>query len=349
MDDFAARSVQPWIRQFFVLTHRNLKEKFRRWDVIAMNVLISTIIAVFISCGPWSNIGRYQESIVKRNGIIFFCTIHQGLVPSLQGTYAFPMERALMLRERAAGAYYVSAYFLAKTAIDSVFQLMAPFIFTAFVYPIIGLNPDGNKPFVFLGIQLLLCNAAVSLSNMCSCLFVSIDLATLVLACAMEITRLYSSFYISPKLLDTNSNWKVSGPLLLFTEDALLIHALFVQLDCTAATTTTTCRVFTPLSFLIYSNLSPLFYVQFFDQISYLKYGYVGLVLNEYEGLKYRCGTTLQPRDDACTAADILTGEQTMYQFGYDRYTIQYCAGCLVAYIGVCRFASYLSLRYLKA
>lgn len=211
MDDFATRSVQPWLRQFLVLTHRNLKEKFRRWDIIAMNVLISTIIAVFISCGPWSNIGRYQESIVKRNGIIFFCTIHQGLVPSLQGTYAFPMERALMLRERAAGAYYVSAYFLAKTAIDSIFQLMAPFIFTAFVYPIIGLNPQGNKPFVFLGIQLLLCNAAVSLSNMCSCVFVSIDLATLVLACSMEITRLYSSFYISPKLLDTHAKWKVSG------------------------------------------------------------------------------------------------------------------------------------------
>ena len=301
-----------------------------------MNVFISTIIAVFISCGAWSNIGTYQESIVKRNGILFFCTIHQGLVPSLQGTYAFPMERSLMLRERAAGAYYVSAYFLAKTCIDSLFQLVAPFIFTAFVYPIIGLNPSGNKVFVFLGLQLLICNAAVSLSNMCSCVFVSIDLATLVLACAMEITRLYSAFYISPKLLDSHQNWKVSGLLLLCTKDALLIHAPFVQLDCT--TSTTTCRLCSPLPILIYSHLSPPFYVQFFDEISYLKYGYVGLVLNEYKGLKYKCGTALDPQT-VCLPGNILTGEQTMKTFGYDRFTIEYCAGCLIAYIAVCRFA----------
>ena len=252
MDDFDARRVQPWLWQFLVLVNRNLKEKFRRWDIIAMNVLISTIIAVFISCGAWSNIGTYQDSIVKRNGIFFFCTIHQGVVPSLQGTYAFPMERALMLRERSAGAYYVSAYFLAKTFVDSVFQLMAPFVFTAFVYPIIGLNPAGDKAFVFLGFQLLICNAAVALSNMCSCVFVSIDLATLVLACAMEITRLYSAFYVSPRLLDSHPNWKVSGLLLFFTEDALLIHALFVQLDCTTTTTATTpCRLHSPSSFLV--------------------------------------------------------------------------------------------------
>ena len=96
----------------------------------------------------------------------------------------------------------------------------------------------------------------------------------------------------------------------------------------------------------LFSSL-PTIYVQFFDEISYLKYGYVGLVLNEYQGLKYKCGTTLKPRT-VCEPDDILTGEDTMYKFGYDRFTIEYCAGCLIAYIAVCRFASYLSLRFIK-
>ena len=155
--------------------------------------------------------GNYADSIPKRNAIMFFTVIHQGVVSSLQGTYAFPMERAIMLRERAAGAYYVSAYFLSKTGVDSFFQLLAPIIFTAFVYPIIGLNTsESQKPFVFLAFQMLLCNCAVALSNMCSCIFVSIEMSTVVLACAMEITRLYSAFFVSPVLLDSYSKWKVS-------------------------------------------------------------------------------------------------------------------------------------------
>ena len=210
LDDFSARAVQPWIWQFIVLTHRNLMEKVRRWDIVAMNIFITCIVAVFIACGAWFQIGNYSDSIPKRNAIMFFTVIHQGVVSSLQGTYAFPIERAIMLRERAAGAYYVSAYFLSKTGVDSFFQLMAPFIFTAFVYPIIGLNLyTYDKPFIFLGFQLLLCNSAVALSNMCSCIFVSIEMSTVVLACAMEITRLYSAFFVSPLLLDSYPKWKV--------------------------------------------------------------------------------------------------------------------------------------------
>jgi hypothetical protein len=33
---------------------------------------------------------------------------------------------------------------------------------------------------------------------------------------------------------------------------------------------------------------------------------------------------------------------------GYNQYTITFCAGVLVAYIAVCCFGSYLSLRFIK-
>ena len=60
--------------------------------------------------------------------------------PPTQGTYSFPLERALMLRERAAGSYYCSAYFLAKVTVETFIQLLSPIVFTAFVYPLCGLN-----------------------------------------------------------------------------------------------------------------------------------------------------------------------------------------------------------------
>ena len=128
--DFTLRAFQPWYWQFLTICHREFLSKLRRWDIIAMNVFITCVVATFIGCGAWRNIGHHQQSIAKRNPLLFFTVIHQGVVSSLQGTYAFPIERALMLRERQSGAYYVSAYFTAKSWVDMFIQAWMPIIFT---------------------------------------------------------------------------------------------------------------------------------------------------------------------------------------------------------------------------
>ena len=76
-----------------------------------------------------------------------------------------------------------------------------------------------------------------------------------------------------------------------------------------------------------------------------MKYGYIGLCLNEYQDLTYVCGSAAVP---GCTEKTVYFGETTMKSFGYDRYTIDYCVGCMIVYIAVCRISSYLALRFLK-
>jgi ATP-binding cassette subfamily G (WHITE) protein 2 len=41
---------------------------------------------------------------------------------------SFPSERLLVLRERAAGTYYASAYFAAKVVVDCAMQLPIPVV-----------------------------------------------------------------------------------------------------------------------------------------------------------------------------------------------------------------------------
>jgi len=138
-DDFTPRAVPLWFQQFGTLFMRNMTEKIRRWDIFAMNVLVTIIVSIFIGTGAWKLIGTNQDSIPKRNAILFFCTIHQGVIATLQGIYAFPMERALMLRERQSGSYYVSAYFCGKFLCDMLWQAPIPVLFTCIVYPLTGL------------------------------------------------------------------------------------------------------------------------------------------------------------------------------------------------------------------
>lgn len=96
-----------------------------------------------------------------------------------------------MLRERAAGSYVISAYFLAKSAADFLFQIWAPVIFTCIVYPSVGFADTPGQFMVFMGFMILTSNATSSLMNMLSCLFVSIEMSTVVAACSWEILRLY--------------------------------------------------------------------------------------------------------------------------------------------------------------
>jgi len=207
-DDFTPRAVPLWFQQFGTLFMRNMTEKIRRWDIFAMNVLVTIIVSIFIGTGAWKLIGTNQDSIPKRNAILFFCTIHQGVIATLQGIYAFPMERALMLRERQSGSYYVSAYFCGKFLCDMLWQAPIPVLFTCIVYPLTGLALfPASKFFVFMGITFLCSASATSLAGMCCCLFVSIELAAVVLAMLMELTRLYSGFFISPALLLSNTDY----------------------------------------------------------------------------------------------------------------------------------------------
>ena len=283
----------PWYNQFYILLQRYLVEKFRRWDLILFNVTLSLVAATFIGMGAWHHLDHSNTDLAKRNPLIMFCVMHQGVVSALQGTYSFPMERAQMLRERAAGTYQVSAYFLAKSIAEMTFQLIIPVLFSVTVYPLTSLNPNINNFFVFLVLNTLGSFAATSLSNMMSCLFVSIELSTIGLALVMEISRLYSGFFVSPKTLRTLStfdSWK------------------------------------------------------FADAISYMKYLYVGLCVNEYQGQRFYC-TASEEKNGVCP---FTTGEKWMKMYGYDAYSTEYCCGMLCAYIIVCRICAYLSLRFIK-
>lgn len=81
---------------------------------------------------------------------------------------AFPSERLLVLRERAAGTYYASAYFMAKITAETATQLPIPIIFSAIVYWLVGLQPTASK-FVIFTAFMMLCNLAGKLPPLTSC------------------------------------------------------------------------------------------------------------------------------------------------------------------------------------
>lgn len=296
-----------WLSQWWVLFLRSIHSHLRKWDVLALNVVVTLVIAGFVCGSVWNDIGTTKSSGSRRQPALFFCVIHQGIVASLQGTHSFPLERALMLRERASGAYTVSAYFLGKTLADIVImQLLPPILFTCVVYPTIGFAPSTDQFFMFMFFMILTSMAATSLANLAACLCVGVERATVLLAAAYEISRLYGAWFISPKLMSDYSDWR------------------------------------------------------FADTLSYIKYSFVGVSLNEDLHLRLHCDPSELTKSTSssgvvtynCVIAPLnkapYTGDAYNAYYGYDQYTIGGCIGALILYIFSCRLLAYLALRYIK-
>jgi len=75
------------------------------------------------------------------------------------------------------------------------------------------------------------------------------------------------------------------------------------------------------------------------DALSYIKYAFIGVSLNELNDLEFQCPSG---------TCEITTGEQVAAQKGYDDFTIHFCAGILILYILVCRFIGYVGLKFIK-
>ncbi|KXZ51257.1 hypothetical protein GPECTOR_13g744 [Gonium pectorale] len=282
------RDVTPWHVQFRVLLRRSLKETWRKRSTTYVLMLQTVIIAVLIGT-VFLRIGTDQKSTVRRQPVLFFTVINQGMFGALIVINSFPSERMLSLRERAAGTYHCSAYFLAKVTAETISQLPAPILFSCVVYFLVGLQPVASKFFIYMALMVLCSTAATSLALAVSAIARTTDMAVTILPMALEICRLFGGFFLSPANLPKYFSW--------------------------------------------------------LDALSYVKYTYVGISLNELHGLELHCTPSQLNSAGKCP---ITSGEQTIKSLGLDYIGIADCVGILIAYIVICRVIAYLGVRYLK-
>lgn len=134
---------------------------------------------------------------------------------------------------------------------------------------------------------MILCSlSATSLALMISALCKTTDMSVTVLPMALEVSRLFGGFFLSPANLPKYFSW--------------------------------------------------------LDALSYAKYTYVGISLNELTGLELSC-------EGLTSGTCIKTGQQTITSLGLDYISIGGCIGALLAFIIFCRIVAFLGVRFLKS
>ncbi|CAF3369437.1 unnamed protein product [Rotaria sp. Silwood1] len=283
-----------WHKQVRILVRRNLREQLRKISLVITSILQTAIMAILIGT-VFLKIGNTQRSIVRREPVLFFCAINQGVFGALTVINSFPVERTLTLRERASGTYFASAYFVAKILADTLVQLPVPILFSCIVYFLIGLQQEAGKFFLFMFFIILCSITSTSMALMVSALCRTTSLSVTVLPMVLEVTRLFGGFFIAPS------------------------------------------RV-------------PL-YLSWIDALSYIKYTFVGVALNELHGLNLSCEgvkTTIVNATYNLTAKCIHNGEELIHERGYNYISIGGCIGVLLAFVIFCRGLAFIGVRFLK-
>ena len=88
---------------------------------------------------------------------------------------------------------------------------------------------------------------------------------------------------------------------------------------------------------------------KFADSLSYIKYSFVGVSLNENNNLLITCLSN-ELTNTSCIIPPLnippYTGNAFNSYYGYNEYTISFCAGILLIYIFGCKLITYLALKY---
>lgn len=150
---------------------------------------------------------------------LFFHSVYWGFQPVGQAALAFSQEKAVVMKERAAGSYRLSAYYIAKSFSELPLVIVLPFIEFTFAYFMAGMHgPD--RWIISYFVLITSCLAAQSLGLFVGTILSNLKEALTAAQIAMLGSMLVGGFYVLN--LPTWIQWIQYFSFITYTFDAML-------------------------------------------------------------------------------------------------------------------------------
>ncbi|XP_025089507.1 ABC transporter G family member 21-like isoform X1 [Pomacea canaliculata] len=118
--------------QYKMLNWRTFKQSRSR-IISKYNIVNSMSVAIVLGL-LWFQIERTHETIKERMGYLFFMSTYWSFMPMFDALTSFPPERPVVRKERAAGAYRLSAFYFAKMSSELPLIFVMPSLFITITY-----------------------------------------------------------------------------------------------------------------------------------------------------------------------------------------------------------------------
>jgi len=194
-----------WIDQFILLAKRAFRQLLRDQFGFVLDICMRLFFAFLLGAMYW-HLGNTQQAIQGTVGVLFFVLIQTTFsqISAVQNT--FHNEKSVIMRERQAKMYHVSAYYAAKTIAELAIKLWSPILFAVIVYWMAWLNPHASNFFVFVSILVLIAMCGTSLGLLVSALAPNANAAGALGPLLVIIFVLGGGFY---QKLTAMPNWLV--------------------------------------------------------------------------------------------------------------------------------------------
>ena len=195
-----------WFVQVQILMQRQAKETWRNLLPFKINLGQALVFATVLSL-MYSSMRKELKSVPDRTGVLFFMIINTTFGGVFMVISTFPKEKAIIIRERNAKAYQVSAYMFSKYAADISQRFIPPLVYGGILYWSLGLNPKATSFFVFIAFLLLTRLVGESLGMAICAVTPSTEAAQALAPPTVIITLLFGGFYINQDNLPTYLSW----------------------------------------------------------------------------------------------------------------------------------------------
>ena len=202
-----------FLLQLAVLCERNARS-LSRDPVLFYTRVVQTAVVSLLAGAVFFKLGFEQKTVMNRTGAIFFVLVNQSLAAIIGVLQTFPVERAVVQREQAAGAYGIPAYFLAKSVSSLPFELVFPAAFSTVCFWMMNLRGGAGSGEVstwlqFAAVSVLTSNVATSMG-----LWISTAAPTVGVALALAPVVLMPFMLFSGFLVNVESVAPAFDPLL---------------------------------------------------------------------------------------------------------------------------------------
>ena len=153
----------PYSTQFIVLYGRAFKNS--KANLFTKLTVFRTVSVSLIAGIMFFQMPNTEKRIPDQSGFIFFNMIHWFFTSMFSGLLVFLPERPVLAKERAAGTYQISAYFISRNISEIPIIVLLPTIFLVISYPMANMNHHVTSFIGVLGTNLLstLCAESVGL------------------------------------------------------------------------------------------------------------------------------------------------------------------------------------------
>ena len=152
----------PWLTELGVLTERHIKQILR--DPTTLYGTIGQTVVLLIIIGfAFFRLGYSQADVLARIGILFFLPVNASFAVLFPVLAQFPLQRQVMIRERSAGSYRTSSFYVSKVLCEVPNAILQKALYYIIIYWMVGLRESAAAFFIFLGINAIQLTTSVGL------------------------------------------------------------------------------------------------------------------------------------------------------------------------------------------